>query len=147
VKNLNIFDVGERFPCVVRRLITCPSNMPLSIGGIRDVMCNYLVDDIFIRIFDCDVHRHDIRGVVTEGFEMSDVSNVPVLCDEVTDYVNIFYISPLDVDYFIGSPPPGTVLVGGPFFLLSSVGTLEIRNLPPSKRLVGMGPCQAPPQL
>ena len=36
VENLNIFDVGERLPCVVRRLITCPFNTPLSIGGIRD---------------------------------------------------------------------------------------------------------------
>ena len=94
--------------------ITC-HNTPLSIGGIRDVMSDYLVDDIFIRVFHCDVQRHDIRGVVIEGFEMSDVGNVLVLCDEVTDCVNIFYISPLDVGYFIGSPPPGTVLVGGAF--------------------------------
>ena len=78
-------------------------------------MSDYLVDDIFIRVFHCDIKWHDIRGIVTEGFEMSDVGNVLVLCDEVTDCVNIFYTSPLDVGYFIGSPPPGTVLVGGPF--------------------------------
>ena len=108
-------------------------------------MSNYLVDNIFIRVFHCDVQRHDIRRVVIEGFEVSDVSNVLVLCDEVTDCVNIFYISPLDVGYLIGSPPPGTVPWA--LFLLSSVGTLVIRNLPPSKRLVGMGPCQAPLQL
>ena len=77
MENLNIFDVGERFPCVVRRLITCPSNTPLSIGGIRDLMSDYLVDDIFIHVFHCDVQQHDIRGVVIERFEM-------------TDYVNIF---------------------------------------------------------
>ena len=94
---------------------TLPSNTPLSIGGIRDVMSDYLVDNIFIRVFHCDVQWLHIRGIVIEGFEMSDVGNVLVLCDEVTDCVNIFYISPLDVCYFIGSPPPGTVLVGGPF--------------------------------
>jgi len=86
VENVNIFDVGKRFPCVVRRLITCPSNTPLSIGGIRDVMSDYLVDDMFIRAFHCDIQRHD----VIEGFEMSDAGNILVLCDEVTDYVNIF---------------------------------------------------------
>ena len=58
-------------------------------------MSDYLVDDIFIRVFNCDVHRHDTRGVVIERFKMSDVCNVLVLCDEVTDCVNIFYISPL----------------------------------------------------
>ena len=79
---------------------------------------------------------------------MRDVGNVLVRCDEVIDCVNIIYISPLDVGYFVGSLPPGTVLVkGGGLFLLSSVGTLVTQNLPPSKRLVGMGPCQAPPQL
>jgi len=77
-------------------------------------MSDYLVDDIFIRVFHCDVQRHDIRGVVMERFEMSDVGNLLVLSDDVTDGVNIFYISPLDVGYLIGSPPPGTVLVGGP---------------------------------
>ena len=67
-------------------------------------MSDCLVDDIFIRVFHCDVQRHDIRGIVIEGFEMSDVGNVLVLCDELTDCINIFYISPLDVNYFIGSP-------------------------------------------
>ena len=119
---LDIFDVGERFPCVVRRLITCPSNTPLGIGGIGDVMSDYLVDDISIRVFLCDVQRHDIRGIVIERFEMSDFGNVLVMCDEVTDSVNIFYISPLDVGYFIGSPLPGTILVEGPF-------SLAVRNI------------------
>ena len=53
-------------------------------------MSDYLVDDIFICVFHCDVQRHDIRGVVREGFEMSDIGNVLVLSDEVTDCVNIF---------------------------------------------------------
>ena len=48
-------------------------------------MSDYLFDDIF-----------KIRGVVVEGFEMSDVDNVLVLCDKVTDCVNIFYI----INYF-----------------------------------------------
>ena len=79
-------------------------------------MSDNLVDDISIRVFHCDVQRHDIRGVVIEGFEVSDVSNVLVQCDEVTDCVNIFYISPLGGGCFIGSPPPGPeVLLGGPF--------------------------------
>ena len=59
-KTSNIIDVSERFPCVIRRLMTCPSNMPLSIGGIRDIMSDYLVDDIFIRVFLCYVQRHNI---------------------------------------------------------------------------------------
>ena len=71
------------------------------------MLCTTIWSTIFIRVFHCDVQRHDIRGVVIEGYEMSDVGNVLVLCDEVTDCVNIFYISPLDVRYFI----PGTVLV------------------------------------
>ena len=98
MKNINIFDVGERFLCVVRRLITCPSDTPLSIGGIRD----------------------DIRGIVLEGFEMSDVCNVLVLCDEVADCVNIFYISPLDVGLFHRAPSTRNCTGWGPFsrFLL-----------------------------
>ena len=52
-------------------------------------MSDYLVDDIFIRFFHGDVQRHDIRGGVIDGFEMSDVGNVLVL-SEVTDSVNIF---------------------------------------------------------
>ena len=115
VGNLNVFDLGERFPCVIRRLITGPSNAPLVIGGIRDVMSDCVVNDIFILVFHCDVQRHDIRGAVIEGFEMSDVSYALVLSDEVTDCVNIFFISPLDVGCFIRSLPPGTVLVGGAF--------------------------------
>ena len=51
VENPNISDVGEKFPCAVRRLILCSSNTPLSICGIRYVMSDYLVDDIFIRVF------------------------------------------------------------------------------------------------
>ena len=97
----------------------CPSNTPLGIGGIKNIMSDYLVDDIFICVFHCDVQRHYIRGVVMKGFGMSDVGNVLVLSDEVADSVNIFYISPLDVGRwalcvgFIGSTPPGTILVEG----------------------------------
>ena len=75
MENLRIFDVRERFPCVVRRLITCPSNTPLGIGGIIDVMSDYLVDNIFIRVFHYDVQWYDICGGVIERFEMSDVGN------------------------------------------------------------------------
>ena len=53
-------------------------------------MSDHLVDNIFIRFFHCDVLRHDIRGIVIEGFEVSDVCNELVLCDEVTNCVNIF---------------------------------------------------------
>ena len=53
-------------------------------------MSDYLVDDIFIRVFHCDIQRHDVRGIVIERFEVSEVGNVLVLCDEVTDCVNIF---------------------------------------------------------
>ena len=130
----------ERFICVFGRLITCPFKTPLSIGEIRDVMSDYLV------VFHCDIQRHDICGFVIEGFEISDVDNVLVMSDDVTDGLNIVYISPLDVGYFIESPPPVNVLVGA-FFPLWSVGTLVIRNPPSSKWLVGMGPCQAPPHL
>ena len=80
--------------------------------------------------------RH-IRGVVIEGFDMSDIGNVLVLKDEVTDCINIFYISPLDVGYFIASPPLGTILVGGPFPAL--VGGYSRNTKSP--------PSQAPPQL
>ena len=53
VDNLNIFDVGQRFLCVVRvlRLMTYPSNTLLDIGGIIYVIFDYLVDDIFICVF------------------------------------------------------------------------------------------------
>ena len=101
MENLNIFDVGKRFPCIVRPH-NLPSNMPLGIRGIRNVMSDCLVDDIFILVFHCDDQRHNIRGVVLEGFEMS-AGDVGVLSDEVTDSVNIIYISLLDVGYFIGS--------------------------------------------
>jgi len=60
-------------------------------------MSDYLVDGIFIRVFHSDVQRHDIRRVVIEGFEISDVGNVLMMSDEVTDSENIFYISPLDI--------------------------------------------------
>ena len=43
-------------------------------------------------------------GVVIEGFEMSDVGNVLVLSDEVTDVENIFYTSPLKVGYLSYGP-------------------------------------------
>ena len=49
---------------------------PISISGIRDVISDYLVDDIFIRVFHCDILRHDICVVVIEGFEKSDLCNV-----------------------------------------------------------------------
>ena len=104
-------------------------------------MSDYLVDNIFIRVFHCDIKRHDKRVVVIEGFKMSVVGYVLVLSDEVTDCVNIFYTSPLDVGYFIGSPPPRTILVGA----LSRFSRWVLSL--PSKWLVGMGPCQAPPQL
>ena len=88
----NPHNVGYRF-CVVRHLITCPySNTLLSFGGIRNVITDYLVDDIFIFVFHCDDQWEDIKSeswFVIEGFEMSDVANVLVVSDEVTDCVNI----------------------------------------------------------
>ena len=93
-------------------------------GGIKDIMSKNLVDNIFIRVFHCDVQRqcstamfNDIRGVVMEGFVMSDVGKVLVLSNEETELCK-YYISLSDVGFFIGSPPPGTVLVGGAHFPL-----------------------------
>ena len=64
------------------------------------VVCNLIEKNSsvsFTAIFSGTTYR-----VVMEGFDMSDVGNVLVLSDEVTDSVNIFYISSLDVRYFIG---------------------------------------------
>ena len=94
-------------------------------------MSDNQVDNIFIRVFHNNVQRHDIRRVVVERFEMSDVGNVLVLGDEDTDCVNIFYISPSDVGYFIGSPPPGTILDGVLFLAL--VGGYSRNTKPPTE--------------
>ena len=77
-------------------------------------MADYLIDDIFFCVFHCNNHRHDISWVV-EGLKMNDFSYVLMLSDEVTDCVNVFYISPLDVGYFKGSSSPGTILIGARF--------------------------------
>ena len=68
----------------------CPSYTTLGIGRISDVVFGYIqVDHIFICVFHCDIQRHDISWVVGR-FEMSDVGNVIVLSDDVTDRVNAF---------------------------------------------------------
>ena len=83
METLDIFDIGERFPCLVRRLITCQSHTLLGISRMRDIMSEYLVDDIFIRVFHCIVQRHDICGVMMEGFEMSNVGVSVLLSNQI----------------------------------------------------------------
>jgi len=75
-------------------------------------MSDYLVDDRFICVFYCDIQRHDISWVVVEKLEMSDVGHVLVLSDEVSDCVNVFYISQFDVGYFKGLPPQESICWG-----------------------------------
>ena len=106
-------------------------------------MSDYLVDIIFILVFHCDVQRHDIRWVVVEGFDVSDVDYVLVAIEEVTDYININYIIQLDVVIFNGAPPSGSIFLGGPF--PAFVGGYS-RN-PKTKWLVAMVPYQVPPRL
>ena len=53
--------------------------MRLGIGGIRDVMSDYLVDDMFICVFHYDIQRHDVGSWLKERFEFSDVGCVLVL--------------------------------------------------------------------
>ena len=89
--------------------------------GIRDVMSDYLVDDMFILVFNCDVQRRKIRGVVIEAFEISDVGNIVVLSDEVTDSLYIICITSLDVVYFMEGPLHQELYLSGALFPLSSV--------------------------
>jgi len=109
-------------PMCLRRLIICPSYMLFGIGGIRCVMSDYLVDDIFICVFHCDIQRHKL------SLEMS---------DEVTDCLTSVSLSGwfFQRGLLIGSPLPP--LVGY---------TRNTRN-PPSKWLVSMVRCQFPPRL
>jgi len=88
----------------------------LGIGEMRDVINDYLVDDILFCVF-----------------QISDVDYVLMLCDEVTDSVNISCISQFDVGYFKGDPP-GTILVGGLFPAL--VGRYSRNAKHPTKLVV-----------
>ena len=76
VENLNNFDVGDRFLCIVRRLIICISRCWVSGGS--EILCPTIWLTTYL----------SVSFTVAEGFEMSDVGNVLVLSVEVTDSVN-----------------------------------------------------------